>query len=1132
VDDGTNPAVVDDWGSYRYSPALGEVLTYVQGALTFDWGAFKIEPRNDGDIGSPYAYIPIWDLQYTTEDPPDSPYTGQVVTTEGVVYAVFSQGFFIADGAGAWQGIYVYNGSDPKPASGDRMRVTGKVAEYYGLTELTAPNYPTEPLVIEVLSSGNALPEPYTVPSGSVSQEMWESVLVRVQDVTVTDPDLGRGEWEVDDGSGTVVVDDWGSYSYVPAQGDALSYVQGALTYDWGAFKIEPRNDGDIVVPTPPPTVVINEILADPASGLAGDANGDGVRSATEDEFVEIVNNSDDNINISGWELADGYKVRHVFPGGTVVPAHCAIVVFGGGTPTGAFGGAAVLTASTGSLGLNNGGDTVTLSDGTNEVASVSYGGEGSDNQSLTRDPDITGALPWVKHSQATGSGGASFSPGTRIDGSTFSGCELCGAAFTPVYDVQGDGYVSPLVGEFLAAEGVVVGDFQQGDELDGFFIQDPAGDGDADTSDGVFVRAPDAVDVVAGEHVRVRGTVNEYYELTEIRSVGLVLSCGTGSVGPTPIDLPVPVDLEPYEGMLVTFSEDLTASQNYFQGRYGQVTLSSEGRLFQPTNRYLPLSPEAIAMAEENLRRMVVLDDGMDVSEWGDNPAPIPYIGQDNTLRAGDTVAGLTGVIDEGLITTPSSPIYYYRLHPTEEPVIFARVNERTTAPEAVGGRLKVAGFNVLNYFTTIDEGPWICGPQQDQECRGADSAAEFTRQRDKIIPALAAIDADVVGLVELENNVTDAPIADLVSGLNDAMGTDTYAYVATGAIGPDAIRVGLIYKPGTVTPVGDYAALDSSVDPDFRSDYNRPALAQTFEENGTGAKFTAVVNHLKSKGSPCDDIGDPDAGDGQGNCNLTRTEAAIALADWLATDPTGSGDPDFLIVGDLNAYAKEDPVTALEAAGYTNLVSAYAGPWAYSYTFDGQAGYLDHGLASPTLDAQVTSATVWHINTDEPSVIDYNLEYKPEDLYTDTPYRASDHDPVIVGLDLNQPPDCSQAAPSIDTLWPVNHEFVAVDVLGVTDREGDPLTLTITGIWQDEPVDDTGDGSFAPDGAGVGTPTAEVRAERAGTGNGRVYHIAFRADDDYGSCSAELLVGVPKSQGSNGAPVDDGALYDSTIP
>ena len=169
------------------------------------------------------------------------------------------------------------------------------------------------------------------------------------------------------------------------------------------------------------------------------------------------------------------------------------------------------------------------------------------------------------------------------------------------------------------------------------------------------------------------------------------------------------------------------------------------------------------------------------------------------------------------------------------------------------------------------------------------------------------------MVGLLEIENNVNDDAVIDLVNGLNAAYGSSVYDYVATGTIGTDAIKVALIYKPASVSLVGGYAILDSSVDPRFIDTKNRPALAQTFMDSSTGGVFTVAVNHLKSKGSACDDVGDPDTGDGAGNCNLTRKAAAEALVDWLATDPTGSGDADFLIIGDLNSYDKEDPIDAI---------------------------------------------------------------------------------------------------------------------------------------------------------------------------------------------------------------------------
>jgi predicted extracellular nuclease len=661
-----------------------------------------------------------------------------------------------------------------------------------------------------------------------------------------------------------------------------------------------------------------------------------------------------------------------------------------------------------------------------------------------------------------------------------------------------------------------VTGDFQAWYELSGFFMQDLNGDGNPATSDGVFVyERYDAVSV--GDHVRVTGNVDEYYDLTEITSVDLVQICGAGVVPPAEVSLPLgSVDeWEQYEGMLVHIPQTLTATDNYNQGLYGEVTLSAGGRLYNPTGVVAPGS-EANALQDLNNRRQIQLEDG----STRRNPSPVPYVGEGGTLRAGDTIPDLTGVVHYNFET--------YEIHPTS-PVTFTRVNARQESPSETGGGVEVASFNVLNYFTTIDDSGPICGPSADMDCRGADTAEEFTRQRDKIISAIAAMDAEVVGLMELENHPTDAALQDLVNGLNDAAGAGAYSYIPTGPVGTDAIKVAFIYQTAAVQPVGGFAILDSSVDPAFLDTKNRPALAQTFEEIATGARFTAVVNHLKSKGSDCNDVGDPDTGDGQGNCNLTRTQAAEALVNWLSTDPTRMGDPDSIIIGDLNSYAMEDPVGVIQDAGYTNLVEAYGGAGAYSYIYFGQAGYLDHALSNSSLTGQVQGAEVWHINSDEPYALDYN-DYNQPELYQPGPYRSSDHDPVMVGLDLvNQPPVCSGAYPGVDTIWPANHKFVPVEILGVYDPDGNGFAISIDAIYQDEPVDSTGDGAFVPDGLGLGMPRAVVRAERDGAGNGRVYHIFFTAEDHGNTCKGEVTVGVPKSQKTGSTPIDEGALYDS---
>ena len=572
-----------------------------------------------------------------------------------------------------------------------------------------------------------------------------------------------------------------------------------------------------------------------------------------------------------------------------------------------------------------------------------------------------------------------------------------CGMPATLISAIQGSGALSPEDGNVHTIEGVVVGDFQTSASLSGFFLQEEPTDEDGNpaTSEGIFVfdGAVPALDVNVGDVVRVTGTVDEYYDLTELTSVSSVLLCSAGFYAPTAITLPVAsMDVwEQHEGMLVTIPQTLVASGNYTWGRYGEVELSVGSRLSIPTNVVAP-GPAAVAMLDLNNRSRIQLDDGRTTQ----NPVPVAYLGAGNTLREGDTIPSLTGVVSYGYGV--------YEIQPVGA-INFTRVNARPATPPAVGGTVKIVGTNVLNYFVTLDTGSKICGPVGGMDCRGANTASEFTRQRDKIIAAITAMDADVIGVMEMENHPTDAALTDLVNGLNAAAGAGTYAAISTGTIGTDAIKVALIYKPATITPLGGSAILDSSVDPSFIDTKNRPTLAQTFVEIASGERFTVAVNHLKSKGSDCNSLGDPDTGDGQGNCNITRTNAATALVNWLATDPTGSGDPDFLIIGDLNSYAMEDPITAITSSGYINLISSFVGAGAYSYEFNGESGYLDHALATTSLAGQVTGVAEWHINADEPSALDYN-DFNQAILYQPDAYRAADHDPVMIGLAMGSPP------------------------------------------------------------------------------------------------------------------------------
>ena len=585
----------------------------------------------------------------------------------------------------------------------------------------------------------------------------------------------------------------------------------------------------------------------------------------------------------------------------------------------------------------------------------------------------------------------------------------------TSVSAIQGAGRVSPLDGQSVIFTAIVTGDFQSNDsdetrDLGGFYVQQESPDDDAATSEGIFVFDDDSptTDVATGDRVEVAGTVSEYFGETQINTATVTVT-GSGLIQPTEVNFPAGgltnnsdgyaiADLEAYEGMLVRFPQKLTVTNLRFLERYGEVLLSEGGRLFQYTNSNAPSVAGYTQHADTIAARTVTLDDGLRSS----NPSSIRHLNSgaaaDYSIRAGDSVSGATGNLrysrgsggggDEG-----------WRLMPTED-IVFADDNPRP-GPPSVAGSIRVASFNVLNFFSNIDTGTAICGPQGNANCRGADSAEELSRHLDKTVSAIVQMDADIIGLIELENDPS-ASLMTIVNALNSRVGGGNYTYVDTGTIHDDAIKTGFVFDSSTIQTTGPFALLTSVVNPGFDDNRNRPALAQSFEVIAGGAVMTVVVNHLKSKGSSCKSNGDPNTGDGQGNCNATRSNAATALADWVNNDPTGSGDPDVLVIGDLNAYLMEDPLTALKDAGLTSLLEAKPDP--YSFVFDAKAGALDHALVTPSLAGQVRETIEWHINADEPQLLDYNLENGRDASLFDpsSPYRASDHDPIIIGLDL----------------------------------------------------------------------------------------------------------------------------------
>jgi predicted extracellular nuclease len=640
-----------------------------------------------------------------------------------------------------------------------------------------------------------------------------------------------------------------------------------------------------------------------------------------------------------------------------------------------------------------------------------------------------------------------------------------CGDAFTPIHDIEGSGAATPIPGA-VTTEGVVVGDYEYPGSgsatnfLRGFYLQsmDSAVDADPETSEGIFVFNSFNNSVNLGDFVRVSGTASETQDQTQIAldatTPDLSICSTANPVTAASVTFPVATTtyLERFEGMLVTIPQAMYVTEHFQLGRFGQVTLSSGGRLYSPTNVAAPGAPALAVQAANNLRR-IILDDAVQLQ----NPDPIVFgrggnpLSAANTLRGGDSATGIVGVMTyTPAASSGSAPAY--RVRPINAlgggVPNFQPTNPRPGAP-APGGTLQVGTMNLLNFFNTFTGCAGGVGGVAMQ-CRGASNTTEFDRQWAKTVQAILTSGAEALGLNEIENDGygPTSAIQDLVDKLNAATAPGTWAFIdvdaATAqlnALGFDAIKVGMIYQPAAVTPVGSTAVLNSVafVNGGDGAPRSRPALAQSFEENATGERFTMTANHFKSKGSACDA---PDAGDGQGNCNVVRTNAATALVDWLATDPTGIADPDILILGDLNSYAMEDPITTIKNAGYTNLVADRIGADAYSYLFDSQFGYLDHALGSPSVLSQVAGLVEWHIDSDEPGVLDYNIEFKSAgqiiSLYAADQFRISDHDPLIVGLNL------ANQGPTVDAGGPyavVQGSTVQVHATG-SDPDGDPLT------------------------------------------------------------------------------------------
>jgi predicted extracellular nuclease len=561
-----------------------------------------------------------------------------------------------------------------------------------------------------------------------------------------------------------------------------------------------------------------------------------------------------------------------------------------------------------------------------------------------------------------------------------------CGDPFTPIYEIQGDGASSPLHGDIVVTEGIVTVDLQKSSELRGFFIQDRFGDGDPATSDGLFVFHQDtwspAFNPSVGDLVRVQGEIDEYWGQTQMEWLDAGTVCDTGfqPVATNVFARDFTANAETYEGMYVRFLRQMFVTDTYNQHIYGEVWLAEQGVVEQPTNEY-PAGPDSAALAEDNMARSVLLDDSSRYSY----PSPVPYTGAEGTLRLGDTVNPLVGAINYSFGN--------YRIQPQDPASVrFVPQNARPAEPTTYGN-LVVASANVLNYWTTLGG-------------RGADTPEQLEVQTDKLVAELLGTGADIIGLQEVENDPDHTPILTLVAALNTAEGSEVWSWIGEHEANVYPIRNEIIYRNDRVTPIGDPVTV---VDPIFddipppRTDpIGRRPVAQTFMFDGE--MFTVINNHFKSKGCSGASGLDEDQGDGQSCFNATRVGQAERVLEMVDDLIAEAGDPDVIVIGDLNAYLDEDPVLTLETE-LVNLVREWdKDPYSYNYFAPAYSapwigrGLLDHALATPSMADQVKRTEVWHINADEPRFLDWY----DTSMVAPGPYRASDHDPVIVSLKL----------------------------------------------------------------------------------------------------------------------------------
>ncbi|WP_394251335.1 ExeM/NucH family extracellular endonuclease [Arthrobacter pityocampae] len=782
-------------------------------------------------------------------------------------------------------------------------------------------------------------------------------------------------------------------------------------------------------------------------------------------KYVELYNPTDAPVSLDGWSLQYRSPAGTSTPSATAlrgtIPAKGYFLVQGGSNGTagtvlptpdltsgfnpGAAGGVIVLANQATSVGALPVGDASGVAgvvdllgygsanafEGT-AATTPGAGSTKSTNRTAFADTDNNGAdftLQDTTPMNATGSASTPTPTPSPTPSPTPTPTEPpVPGVVTPIRDIQGSGSATPLAGQTVTTRGKVTAAYPTGG-FAGFYLQTAGSSATADqtASDAVFVYSPATVGSVAvGDYVEVTGTAGEFFDLTQLTvAAGGTVKLSEAAEEPKASAIALPATntaREAVEGMLFQPSGDFTVADNYALNQYGEVTLAAgTERLRQPTDVARPGTPENAAVIADNAARSIRLDDGASTNFFTqvNRGTVLPYLTPSQPVRVGSSAQFTSPVVlDFRNSAWKFQPLAELKGAAPDgvQPVQFA--GERPAAPEEVGGNLTIASFNVLNYFATTGEQLTGCTYNTDRagnpitvrggcDARGAATQESFERQEAKIVSAINALDADVVTLMEIENSAKfgkdrDFALKTLTDALNEKA-PGTWDYVRSPAALPqleneDVIRTALIYRKAAAEPVGESVILDDNV---VFTNARKP-LAQAFKPVGGTADetFLAIVNHFKSKGSGPSSGPDADSGDGQGAWNAARVNQARALVAFADSMKTAAKTDKVFLTGDFNSYTYEDPMQVLYEAGYVNQGEKDD---SYSYVFSGLSGSLDHILASPTADATVSGVDTWNINSVESVALEYSrYNNNVTDYYRADPYRASDHDPVVVGLDL----------------------------------------------------------------------------------------------------------------------------------